>query len=95
VPGEYALDVKVLVWNGKGRDYDKEQACYALGEQPKGVQRTAGGLPSDVVDVLFPIHAGFKGFKFYYPTLSCCEVRCIVRGWCGAHKVPATGSGRN
>jgi hypothetical protein len=75
VPGEYAVDAKALIWNGKGRSYEKEQACYILGLQPKGAERTAEGLPDHVVDVLFPIHAGFKGFKLYYPTLSCCEVR--------------------
>jgi hypothetical protein len=88
VPGEYGVDAKALIWNGKGRDYDKEQACYVLGLQPKGVDRTAEGLPDDVVDVLFPVHAGFKGFKLYYPTLSCCEVRgtCVcVAGQSGAH----------
>jgi hypothetical protein len=75
IPGSYAVDVKALVWNGQGRDYEREQVCNTDGSDGRRKKLTRGNLTRDVADVMFPLHAGFKGFKLYFPTVSCCEVR--------------------
>jgi hypothetical protein len=69
------VDIKALVWNGKGRDYEEEQVCNTYGTGHRRKTSTSNSLPKDVVDVLFPTHSGFKGFKMYHPSMSCCEVR--------------------
>jgi hypothetical protein len=84
VPGEYAVDARLLLWNAKGRDYEAEQACKSYGK--------GGDVPRDFLEKLYPVHAGFKGFKFYVPAESCCEVRDVSSGFscaCGTFQRPS------
>jgi hypothetical protein len=64
--GTYEVDAKVLLWNSKGRNYEGEQACKKESKR--------GDVPRDFLETMYPTHSGFKGFKLYWPTESCCEV---------------------
>ena len=77
VPGKYEVDVKVLTWNGNAAlDIDpsgeRSRCNLSLRGGPEAVTADLEALSSNQTSNI--VSGGFIGFKFYYPTRSCCEV---------------------
>ena len=74
--GEYIVDAKVLVWNGRANvgGNDRSQCQYHTGN----VTESAAEILKD----LLPVHAGFVGYKMHYPTKTCCEVCTRLAPYC-------------
>mmetsp|Transcript_5404 Transcript_5404/g.15301 ORF Transcript_5404/g.15301 Transcript_5404/m.15301 type:complete len:671 (+) Transcript_5404:70-2082(+) len=81
VSGLYHVDAKIIQYNGN-QPHTPDMKCVV-----NNTDTDAGraGL-QNIIDE-YPLHAGWKGFKLYYPAVACCEICTRMEG-CRAWSSP-------
>ena len=85
--GKYFVDAKILTYTPTPHGRQGELTSQQLQQcQNRKFKNVTG--PQDLIE-MFPVNSGFKGFKLYFPDLSCCEFCTRLAPWCVYWATPA------